>query len=195
MKSQNNEVALMRKKWFSLMSLMVLFVFGGAFAASATIIADLEVSDSFITAGESFEVVVSVSDDDSSGALAAFGFDVDPLGGLSLLSYDGYTIGDDFFDVSYPPSNVSGFSDPDVVNQADFVWLATLSFTALGAGTETILIEGLLNEFNGLTYLFSEADVFGSIDVTVNSAPVPEPASLVLVSFGIIGICALRRKN
>ena len=183
-------------KKLGLLLLGVLIFCFSAFPVHAIKIADFEVLDPFITVGESFDVNVSVFDNGDLGDLTGFGFDVDPLRSLSLIYFDGYTISPDYADLG------SGFSNPiegiylGLDNTGTDVLLATLSFTALIAGTDALEIDGINDGFfSGLYYLFGDESIEGSTDITINTAPVPEPMTILLLGAGLLGLAGLRRKK
>src|SRR4030095_14965743 len=163
-------------------------------AAQPTI--TLDVSDSHITVGESFSVGVRAHAELSAGDLTAFGFDVDPNGTLTLLSYDTHTIGPDYADVSVALNEVVGEYN-GIGNAGQNVLLASLGFTALSAGPENLLIQGVFDGlFKGGYYENLDADIVGSLALEVHEPGLPgipdSGFSLVLLSLGLLGMGALR---
>src|SRR4030095_4667972 len=123
----------------------------------------------------------------SAGDLTAFGFDVDPNGTLTLLSYDTHTIGPDYTDVSVLLNEVVGEYN-GIGNAGQNVLLASLGFTAISARPEALLIQGVFDVLcKGGYYENFDADIVGSVQLEVREpGGIPDSgSSLVLLSLGL----------
>jgi len=169
------------------------------------VVTSLAVSDTDIAVGENFEVIVSISDVFAPSSsppieLLAFGFDVDVSS--TVLSFTGGNVESPFNDNSgsFPGTDVAGSVFPGLV-ASDFtepLALATLSFTAIGAGTSNIDILSNLSDLNeGLFYFMSNrVELSGSTSVNVRVAgQIPEPATFTLVGLGLAGIGYRRHRS
>lgn len=151
-------------------------------AAQPTI--TLAVSDSHIVVGESFSVDVLAQAALGDGDLTAFGFDVDPNGTLTRVSYDGHTIGPDYTDLSVALNEVVGEYN-GIGNAGQNVLLASLDFTALSAGSESLLIQGIFDgEFKGGYYENLDADLAGLLTFTVIPESTGAAAVLGMLAIG-----------
>ncbi len=182
----------MKRRVLVLIVLSVLIRLLMAVPAMAVPTVSLNLMDSSIEIGDNFQVQVWSDGDGIGEHLLAFGFDVSMNSG-SFFSYDGYSLGAGFDDDSFGPGNVAGSSFPGF--PGDDVLLATLSFTALAEGTDTLIVEGLFDGMcSGLYYEFTGADIYDNLDITVEPHPVPVPGTMLLVSSGIIGIAGVRKR-
>lgn len=188
----------MKKKIFKYVSMAALFTLASAGSAMAIPTASLIVQDSDIVVGETFDVEVWIDGDDIGAELLSFGFDVD-LSSLSFISYTGYTIPEFDDDSPVVGLDVAGSVFPGITE--DDVLLATLSFSADSVGTDTLLVEGIYDSlgmsFAGLFYTVDGYDISDSLNITVNSgsAPVPEPATMILFGTGLAGFFGSQLKR
>jgi len=178
----------------------LLLVGLSALPARAFPTVSLNLMDTDIYAGESFDVQVLVDGDNINLELLSFGFDVNTTG--SVFTYDGYEVESGFDDDSFwvPPA-VAGSAFPGIAD--DDVLLATLSFTALDAGTGSLHVSGLTDSlFYGLAYEMDPLipgwyDINASLGITISSAPgvsVPEPVTIFLIGAGLAGLVGFKRK-
>lgn len=182
---------------------LLLLVVLGIFVAApvmAVPIANLNLVDSPSGVGDTFEVEVWADGDDIGLELLAFGFDVSFEDG-SIFTYDGYTMESGFDDFSDPSifGNVSGDVFPGIPDND--ILLATLSFSVTAFGTDTLNITGIYDEmFYGLYYETPDFewigyDINASLTITAGAAaPIPEPASFLLIATGLLGLAGINRK-
>lgn len=184
----------MKHKLSILMIAAAFFTVFSAISSFADPFVTLNLLDSKIIVGETFGVEVWGDGDDIGNELLAFGFDV-AINDGSYFSYDSYVIESGFDDDSFGLNNVAGSTFPGISN--DNVLLATLSFTAIAEGTDTLTALGLYDGgFSGLYYEDLGGpvgfDINASLDITVE--PVPEPGTMILVATGLIGLAGFSKR-
>ena len=145
--------------------------------------------------GDLFEVEVWVDGDDIGLDLLGFGFDVS-FDSIGIFDYTGYTIESGFDDDSFGPGNVAGSAFPGIAE--DDVLLATLSFETLALGTDTLHVLGEYDGmFAGLFYELADPpgyDIEASLTISTESAPVPEPSTLLLIGSSLLCLAAMGRR-
>jgi len=164
--------------------------------------------DSSILIGESIDIdiVISGMENDDLGA-----FDFNVHFDDTILTFDDYVMGSEL-GVIAPLDPLADAVDDSwgdlgggIVNLAEvsYLWdlssqpesfsVATLSFTAISIGTSTLVFSDSIfypGDFWG--DLLSPTLETGSVSV---SAPIPEPATLLLFGSGLLGLAALRRRQ
>jgi len=158
----------------------------------------LDLLDSSIVVGDTFQVQVWADGDGSGLDLLSFSFNVE-VGSAGIIEYTGYTLESGFDDDTwFTGDDVAGSIFPGLTDND--VLLSTLSFTALSIGTDTLSVVGLYDEiFSGLyceleDWSIDGYDIDDSLTVTINAIPISEPSTFLLLGVGLLGLIKSNRK-
>jgi PEP-CTERM motif len=134
-------------------------------------------------------------------------FDLNLIFDDGLLEFQSYSMGDQLGDLATMQAlDLSNVRGPGILNlselsllwdlsfQADEFNLATVHFSALAAGSSPLGVGCVLLGDGPAAWLQADIETLG-VTVADGAAPVPEPASLILLSAGLIGIMGFRRRE
>lgn len=179
-----------------LSSIFLGMLFSSTALAVPTVYLDL--LDSSIVVGDTFQVQVWADGDGSGLDLLSFSFNVE-VGSAGIIEYTGYTLESGFDDDTwFTGDDVAGSIFPGLTDND--VLLSTLSFTALSIGTDTLSVVGLYDEiFSGLyceleDWSIDGYDIDDSLTVTINAIPISEPSTFLLLGVGLLGLIKSNRK-
>ncbi len=206
-----SEVYIMNKLWL-FMAVLSLLIFSIS-SSSQVVSLDIVPANQNVAVGDTVDVdiVIAGLGNFASDSLGAFDLDVTfdssilSLTNYQLGSYLGDTMMGEAFDLSW------GETSPGVINISElsflFDWeldalqsssftLATVSFDALSVGSSNLGISPPVPFVDMLSDAFGVALTLdntpsGTVNVT---APVPEPATILLFGLGLAGMFGLRRK-
>jgi hypothetical protein len=181
--------------------------------ASATIILGVEPSSQTVGVGDAFSVGLVISGLDSFAAPSLSTFDLDISYDPIILAFSSVSFGDpilgDQLDLvglgrytDFSDSNGTinmyelSFDSVDDLNdlQPDSFILATVSFDALFAGNTALTLR--INAFgDAMGDPLGEITLGGGSVTVTGAAPVPEPATILLLAAGMGGLGLVRRRR
>lgn len=159
-----------------------------------------------IEQGESTRIDILISELTGSLNLAAYSLDI--LYNQSVLTFDSYELGFELADTWGTDDWSAGDNGEGIINLSELSWLmdfstqsdsfvlASLFFTGSAAGESDLSFANIiLGDEYGES--LSAPQLFAAVlEVTaVETNPVPEPTTMILMGTGLIGLTGLRRKR
>jgi len=173
--------------------LVGLFILGITSSALAHTHVYFNPGSDTVVIGDSFSIDILAN---ITNPILGFGLDL-TFSDNSILTFDGYSVGTGFFQTPPdldPEIDLGALAMPSSISGAG-VLLACLDFTAAACGDTDLLLSATFGDFTEGFPL----DPFGFDTWTYDSgnisvSVVPEPSTLLLALFGLIGLVAVRKK-
>lgn len=181
-----------------LLSLVVFFGAQSALADYAFPTIELQLADSEINIGETFDVLVlahgvTATDPWGNDRILSFGFDLnyDAAG----LNFTGTSLGSGFSSFTTPGTDISAFAASNNV-RGETVQLASLHFLVEDAGIYNIAISSDPGNHNEALYTyFYRPPIPMDASLEMHVQPVPLPATFLLLTSGLAGFFGCKKRR